>query len=147
MICYCCCFVAEGPQNIYYDIAVIVLDKEVVPNNKIKIASLPAENAACPTGKNMMISGWGIDPLRPSHSMTGSPIRPNLWAVMQECLSPSKCPLLSNTNKVTKRNTICVGDAESPSNNACIGDSGGKIHSNICCLGNMIFFKFALYYL
>ena len=133
-------FVVEGPQNINYDIAVIVLYKDVVPNNKIEIASLPAENAICPPGKTMMISGWGIDPLRPTDPMIGSRIRPNLWAVMQECLSPSKCPLLSNTNKVTKRNTICVGDAENPSNNACIGDSGGKIYSNIFRLGNLIFF-------
>ena len=131
-------FVVEGPQNINYDIAVIVLDKDVVPNNKIEIASLPAKNAACPTGKTLMISGWGADPLRPT--ALGIPIRHKLWAVMQECLSPSKCPLLSNTDKVTKRNTICVGDAEIPSNNACIGDSGGKIYSNIFRLGNLIFF-------
>ena len=131
-------FVVEGPQNINYDIAVIVLDKDVVPNNKIEIASLPAKNAACPTGKTLMISGWGADPLRPTE--LGIPIRHKLWAVMQECLSPSKCPLLSNTDKVTKRNTICVGDAENPSNNACIGDSGGKIYSNIFRLGNLIFF-------
>ena len=106
-----------------YDIAVIVLEKEVVPNNKVLIASLPEKNAACPTGQNMIVSGWGQDPLRPDSAHLNRPI---LWAVMQECLNPSKCPLLNHTINQPNKNMMCVGDVEDPTNSACIGDSGGK---------------------
>ena len=126
-----------------YDIAVIVLEKEVVPNNKIQIASLPEENAACPTGKNMMISGWGDDPTRPDWIL--SQAKPNLYAVMQECLSPSKCPVLNYTSHQPNKNLICVGDAEDPSNSACVGDSGGKVYLNIFRSVTMTFFLFMSY--
>ena len=104
--------------NPQYDIAVIVLKEEIGPGDKIKIAHLPEENAPCPKGRKLVVSGWGND-------MTRFMIRPldNLWAVSQECLNASSCPNLNDMNH--KTNMLCVGDSENLLNSACHGDSGG----------------------
>ena len=84
----------------------------------IEIARLPEENAPCPNGKRLVVSGWGKDMTR---YMIRS--RDNLWAVSQECLNASSCPNLNDMNP--KTNMLCVGDSENLLNSACHGDSGG----------------------
>ena len=104
--------------NPQYDIAVIVLKEEIGPGDKIKIAHLPEENAPCPKGRKLVVSGWGNDA---SRDLIRS--RDKLWAVSQECINASSCPLMNETNP--KTNMICIGDPEDLLNSASYGDSGG----------------------
>ena len=91
---------------------------EIVLGDTIEIARLPEENAPCPNGKRLVVSGWGKD-------MTRYMIRSqdNLWAVSQECLNASSCPYLNDMSP--KTNMLCIGDSENSLNSACMGDSGG----------------------
>ena len=109
-------------ELILFDIAILVLEKEIVPNEYAQIVNLPEADAACPKGKKLIVSGWGFD----GHTMnitTETAVRHNrLWAVYQECLPLDRC----TTSKETKGQLLCVGDSEQPRNSACMGDSGGN---------------------
>ena len=112
--------------NPAYDIAVIVLEEEVATSATIEIAHLPSEDAPCPAGRSLIISGWGKDKMRPFRSLE------KLWAVSQECLDLSSCPRLTAGPGVNpKTNMICVGDSENPLNSGCVGDSGGNLNPNL----------------
>ena len=87
--------------------------------DKIKVASLPEEDEPCPTGKHLVVSGWGQDVTRPLRSLD------KLWAVVLQCLDPSSCPRLNDMNP--KTNMICAGDPERLLSSACYGDSGGMV--------------------
>ena len=93
------------------------MNEEVLTSSKIKIAHLPKENEPCPTGRSLVISGWGWDLMRPFRSLD------NLYAVTRECLDASNCPRLKDMNP--KNNLLCVGDTEIPLNSECKVDSGG----------------------
>ena len=103
-----------------YDIAIIVLKDEILPGKKIKIAHLPDENAPCPKGRRLVVSGWGVDVSR-------FLIRPldSLWAVNLECLDPSICRRTAVESDY-KYTMLCVGDPNNLLNDACSGDSGGR---------------------
>ena len=109
-------------MNLAYDIAVIVLKDEIVPGRKIKIARLPDENVPCPKGKRLVVSGWGGDVSRYLVRSEDS-----LWAVSQECLDASSCPILNTLSP--KTTMFCVGDPNNLLNSACGGDSGGMFLS------------------
>ena len=104
------------------------MKEEVITSTRIKIAHLPTANAPCPTGRRLVISGWGRDKMRPFRS------REKLWAVSQECLDKSNCPRLNPDpappGVIPKTNMLCVGDSENSVNSACRGDSGGKVFLN-----------------
>ena len=91
--------------------------------DKIKVASLPEPNESCPTGKHLVVSGWGQDVTRPLRSLD------KLWAVGLKCLDPSSCPRLNDMNP--KTNMICAGDPERLLSSACYGDSGGMLYHNL----------------
>lgn len=91
--------------------------------DKIKVASLPEEDEPCPTGKHLVVSGWGQDVTRPLRSLE------KLWAVGLKCLDPSSCPRLNDMNP--KTNMICAGDPERLLSSACYGDSGGMLYHNL----------------
>ena len=103
-----------------YDIAMIVLKDEILPGKKIKIARLPDEDAPCPKGRRLVVSGWGVDVSR-------FLIRPldSLWAVSLECLDPSICRRTAVESDY-KYTMLCVGDPNNLLNDACSGDSGGR---------------------
>ena len=101
-----------------YDIAVIVLKETLVLGPNIQLANLPKIDEPCPSGRNLILSGWGEDIMRPYRSQS------NLWAVVQECLNMSSCPRVIDMHP--KANLLCIGDAENSLNSACYGDSGGK---------------------
>ena len=105
-----------------FDIAILVLEEEIVPNEYVQIVNLPEADAACPKGKKLIVSGWGYD----GHTMnitTETAVKHNrLWAVYQECLPLDRC----TTSEETKGQLLCVGDSEQPRNSACVGDSGGN---------------------
>ena len=109
-------------ELILFDIAILVLEEEIVPNEYVDIVNLPEADAACPKGKKLIVSGWGFD----GHTMnitTETAVKHNrLWAVYQECLPLDRC----TTSEETKGQLLCVGDSEQPRNSACVGDSGGN---------------------
>ena len=102
-------------ELILFDIAILVLEEEIVPNEYIKIVNLPEADAACPKGKKLIVSGWGLD----GHNRTK---HNQLWAVYQECLPLDRCVI----SEEQKGQLLCVGDSEQPRNSACMGDSGGN---------------------
>ena len=106
-----------------YDVAIIVLKDEIVFGKKIKIARLPDENAPCPKGRTLVVSGWGLD-------MSRFLIRSldKLWAVSKECLEASSCPIMDEDGDF-KTTMHCVGDPKNLLNSACSGDSGGMFLS------------------
>ena len=113
--------------NWQYDVAIIVLKDEIVPGDKIKIAHLPKQNAPCPKGERLVVSGWGRDMAR-----FGIRSQDKLWALSQDCLDDSSCPALDDM--VPKSNMICIGDQENLLNSACYGDSGGTFYHIHWCL-------------
>ena len=101
--------------SILFDIAILVLEEEIVPNEYVDIVNLPEADAACPKGKKLIVSGWGLD----GHNRTK---HNQLWAVYQECLPLDRCAI----SEEQKGQMLCVGDSEQPRNSACMGDSGGN---------------------
>ena len=96
----------------------MVLKEKVIPTSTIQIASLPERDVNCPPGKSLVVSGWGRDRTRPYRSTR------YLWAVKQECLDMTECPIYKERNRTAPM--LCVGDKENY-NDACYGDSGGKV--------------------
>ena len=86
-----------------------------MPNEYVDIVNLPEADAACPKGKKLIVSGWGLD----GHNRTK---HNQLWAVYQECLPLDRCAI----SEEQKGQMLCVGDSEQPRNSACMGDSGGN---------------------
>ena len=82
------------------------------------MAILPEADSPCPLGKELIVSGWGLD------MSNGPPPKTNryLHAVKQECLDVEECPSIKADDGVL----LCVGDSTTPVNSACMGDSGGK---------------------
>ena len=107
-------------SNPGYDLAIMVLQEKVILNNNIQLANLPNENAPCPSGKSLILSGWGADVTRPYRSFYTIT---DLWAVKQECLNITECPKYVGKKDVM----LCVGDPENSLNSGCMGDSGGRI--------------------
>lgn len=104
------------------DYAIIVLKREVTLNKDVQLANLPKPDALCPTGKVMIVSGWGYD----FYNLTRN--EDKLYAVKQQCLDISKCPFYIGDPKYA----LCVGDLADPDNSACGGDSGGPLtHTDI----------------
>ena len=95
----------------------MVLQEKVILSNNIQLANLPNNNAPCPSGKSLILSGWGRDVSRPYRS------RRYLWAVKQECLNITECPKYVGKEDLM----LCVGDPENSLNSGCMGDSGGRV--------------------
>ena len=102
-----------------YDLAFMVLKEKAIPSPTVQVANLPEINASCPKGKSLILSGWGMDRTRPYRS------RRYLWAVKQECLNMTECPILE-LYPTERKAMICVGDKEKSRNSGCKGDSGGS---------------------
>ena len=104
-----------------------MLQEEVLLSDKVQTAKLPNPGAPCPTGKEMVVSGWG------AHRWGPPRLYPRyLWAVKQECVARNKCTMLklyceTYPNKTSGPESIlCIGDPDEPQNTACVGDSGGN---------------------
>ena len=94
----------------------------------MKIAKLPKEGQNCPSGMNLIVSGWGafdIDALNPQRY---------LWAVKQKCFNATKCSdgVHRSVYNGDPKSIICAGDPDAPSNSACLGDSGGSYLKLAC---------------
>ena len=103
-----------------YDFALVVLKENITTSSKINVIKLPNENAKCPTGLKLKVSGWGNDLVRPSREFT------TIWSVMQECFNISECTMYNGP----KGNVLCIGDREMPLNSGCHRDSGGRGYLN-----------------
>ena len=104
-------------DTIGYDLAFIVLKEKAIPSSTIQIANLPERDARCPSGKSLVLSGWGLDSTRFYRS------KRYLWAVKQQCLNITACPYAAGYEGAM----ICIGDEADSRNSACDGDSGGMI--------------------
>ena len=111
------CHTLVRGSALSYDLAIMVLKEKVVLSKNIQLAYLPEENAPCPKGRSLILSGWGDDKSRPYRSLR------YLWAVKQECLNITECPYYIGKEDVM----LCVGDSENSLNSGCNGDSGGKV--------------------
>ena len=101
-----------------FDVAIIFLKEDAVLSKNVQLALLPEANEACPTGNNLILSGWGLDPYKGVHHHI-------LWAVKQACLDVTKCDRFDSLED--KGLILCVGDKKDPRNSGFHGDSGGKI--------------------
>ena len=101
----------------------MVLREKITTSNSIKVLKLANENAACPGGLSLELTGWGMDLVRPKRNPVTS-----LWSVMQKCVNVSECTAYTGPTE----NVLCIGDPEMPLNSGCKGDSGGSnlINSN-----------------
>lgn len=100
-----------------YDLKLLVLKENAQLNDKVVIAKLPEDDDSCNHGKELVVSGWGVDWLNEikAHNY--------LWAVKQECLETEECEHIRGDPKVQ----LCIGDKEDDTNSACKGDSGGPL--------------------
>ena len=110
-----------------YDIAVLVLKKPAELTRNVRVAHLPLPDAPCPSGKQLVVSGWGRTLTwsgQGTHKITHIRERKNrfLWAVKQECVNANQCELYSGD----KNAVLCITDLGNTKNAAYVGDSGGK---------------------
>ena len=91
-------------------------------SDNVQIVSLPPPDTSCPSGKELIVSGWGKTTVwgLVDNDVTHRYNR-FLWAVKQECVDIDECTAYEG-DKVA---VLCVGDLKEPRNGAFHGDSGG----------------------
>ena len=109
-------------KNGEYDIAIVELDgvaqiRQCSACLGATVINLPKKDAPCPSGKELLFTGWGVDRYRkqdmPISRLLGTKF---LFAIDLKCKSESsQPPLLYTTNVPENRNSPCKRD------------SGGKI--------------------
>ena len=102
--------------SLQNDFSILTLKGTIDLNENVKIAKLPKPNEACPPGRHLIASGWGM----PKYEMD---MNNELWSVAQECLDKSLCPWY----KGNKELILCTGDSEQITNSLCYADSGGAL--------------------
>ena len=107
---------SKGRSEQGYDFAIFVLKEDVTLNDNVMVVNLPKEDANCSLGKELIVSGWGIDEYQ------GVGKHRYLWAVKQQCIDVSECTRYTGDPKAV----LCVSDPEQPANSACHADSGGN---------------------
>ena len=111
------------------DLAILVLKTPASLTKNVKIAHLPEPDAPCPTGKNLIASGWGKRVLWVGPDNVEEKYNRFLWAVEQECVDMDQCDAYQGD----KESALCVGDLSEPRNSVYYGDSGGiKIIKRFC---------------
>ena len=98
-----------------------MLRKPAVLTRNVRVAHLPLPDAPCPSGKELIISGWGSSLIwSPDNTMRQRRNR-FLWAVKQQCVNADQCDkYVGDKNAV-----LCVTDLSNTKNSAFVGDSGG----------------------
>ena len=109
-------------KNGEYDIAIVELDgvaqiRQCSTCYGATVINLPKKDAPCPSGKELLFTGWGVDRYRkqdmPISRLLGTKF---LFAIDLKCKSESsQPPVLYTTNVPENRNSPCNRD------------SGGKI--------------------
>ena len=103
------------------DLAILVLKTPASLSENVKIAHLPEPDAPCPSGKNLIVSGWGRRLVWVGPNAVKAIKNRFLWAVKQECVDIDRCDAYQGDKKAA----LCVGDLSEPRNSAFVGDSGG----------------------
>ena len=104
-----------------YDVAILVLKKPVVLTRNVRVAHLPLPDAPCPSGKELIISGWGSSLIWSPDNTIKQRRNRFLWAVKQQCVNANQCDkYVGDKNAV-----LCVTDLSNTKNSAFLGDSGG----------------------
>ena len=105
-----------------YDVAILVLKTPASLSPNVQIASLPPPDTSCPSGKKLIVSGWGKAII---WGLVDNDVNERynrfLWAVKQECVDIDECTAYEGD----KEAALCVGDLDEPRNGAYRGDSGG----------------------
>ena len=105
-----------------YDVAILVLKTPASLSDKVQIANLPPPDTSCPSGKELVVSGWGKTIV---WGLVDNDVTERynrfLWAVNQECIDIDECTAYEGD----KEAALCVGDLDEPRNGAYRGDSGG----------------------
>ena len=105
-----------------FDLAMLVLEEEIVLNKKVDIISLPLIHESC-ENLPVNVTGWGIyEPWGYQHSSS------KLRNVEISCLSDSICNVYEYSNAFNPRTMICGGSLKYPRKGSCMGDSGGIIY-------------------
>ena len=55
-------FSGKSEEFVRYDVGLVFLKQDAILNEKVQLASLPDSNQDCPSGNNLIVSGWGADP-------------------------------------------------------------------------------------
>ena len=103
-----------------FDLAILVLEEQLVLSDKVDIINLPLSDETC---ENLPanVTGWGIyEPWGYQHTSN------QLRSVEISCLSKSVCNVHMYSNAFNPRTMICAGSLNYPRKGSCIGDSGGK---------------------
>ena len=103
------------------DLAILVLQKPASLSENVKIAHLPEPDARCPSGKNLIVSGWGRRLVWVGPNAVKAIKNRFLWGVKQECVDIDRCDAYQGD----KEAALCVGDLSEPRNFVFFGDSGG----------------------
>ena len=103
------------------DLAILVLQKPASLSENVKIAHLPEPDARCPSGKNLIASGWGQRVVWVGPNAVEIKDNRFLWAVKQECVDIDQCDAYQGD----KEAALCVSDLSEPRNSVFFGDSGG----------------------
>ena len=104
-----------------FDLAILVLEKEIVLNDKINNVNMPHSNESCERF-SVNVTGWGIyEPWAYHH--TSSLLRTAELA----CLPESVCNAGNYSRAFDPKTMICGGNIENPKRGSCMGDSGGRV--------------------
>ena len=111
-------FSGKSEEFVRYDVGLVFLKQDAILNEKVQLASLPDSNQDCPSGNNLIASGWGADPFNLN------PYVHILRAVKQSCVDIEKCTIIKPEYRDL---ALCVGDEKDFRNAIWHGDSGGKV--------------------
>ncbi|XP_001845720.2 trypsin-1 [Culex quinquefasciatus] len=106
-------------NNYNSDIAVLVLQKPVSFNEKLRPVCLPDMKKSF-TGYDGLVTGWGA-------TSENGQVSVNLQEVMVPIMSNADCKKSGYGDKRITDNMLCAGFAEGKKD-SCQGDSGGPLH-------------------
>ena len=111
-----------------FDLAILVLEKELNLDKNVDIVDLPIANESC-ENLSVNVAGWGIyEPWGYHHSSS------QLRSVEIACLSQSICNVNKYSFDFKPETMLCGGNLKYPRKGSCMGDSGGKVtHRSIQC--------------
>ena len=99
----------------------ISVKKPASLSENVKIAHLPEPDTPCPSGQNLIASGWGKRVIWVGSNAVETKCNRFLCAVKEECVDIDQC----NAYQGDKEAALCVGELSEPRSFVFRGDSGG----------------------
>ena len=104
-----------------FDLAILILEKELNLDEKVGVINLPLAKESC-ENLSVNVTGWGIyEPWGYHHSSN------QLRSVEMSCLSESICNVHKYSSQFNPETMLCGGSLEKPGKGSCMGDSGGEV--------------------